>query len=88
MKTYITFHYKEIKIVKILIWAGKGPISEVISDDTSWQIGGGSHINFWTKRWLFRLVVDLISISSNIHCLLHTRVQDFWTERWLFRLVI
>lgn len=85
MKTYITFHYyfikniyrKRIKTVKILIWTGKHPILEVISNNTSWQIGDDSHINVWTDHWLFRPVVDLISIPNNIHCLLHAWFHHF-----------
>jgi len=59
------------------IWSGiKHKFTEVILN-SSWLVGNGSEINFWTDNWCGETLVSTLNIAPIIHPLLKSSVSDF-----------
>lgn len=62
------------------IWPSINRFFHTVQENTSWQLGDGNTINFWTNKWLSQPVVDLLSIPNHLHPLLSAKVKDFITN--------
>lgn len=63
--------------VKSSLWLGLKLNMNSVLDNTCWQIGDGSSINFWKDNWLSKPVVDFLNIPLSIQDSLQSKVSDF-----------
>lgn len=59
------------------IWPSLRKWYSIVIENVSWQIGNGKSVNFWTDKWLYEIVVDLLLIPSNWRQSLCASVEDF-----------
>lgn len=59
------------------VWSSiKGQIS-VMKENSSWQLGNGSEIRFWTDNWLDDSLVNICNIPAHLHSNLNSKVTDY-----------
>lgn len=59
------------------IWPGLKSLLSTVQHHSSWQIGNGLNINFWTDCWLEKPVTDILNIPAELHGNLKTKVSHF-----------
>lgn len=63
--------------IRSSIWPGLRPNYDTVMCNSSWQIGSGININFWTATWLSKPLVELLQIPERLHNSLKATVHDF-----------
>lgn len=70
--------------VRSSIWPALKPHIQTVISNSTWQIGDGKHINFWTDTWLARPIVEILQLPVQLHKSLHAIVVDFIHDNaWL-----
>nr|KYP62471.1 hypothetical protein KK1_017005 [Cajanus cajan] len=65
-------HYLSSKI-----WASIKDMYPQVKKSSTWSIGNGSKVNFWTDRWLSRPIVDIMNIHVSFHTKFKCSVSNF-----------
>lgn len=63
--------------LKSTIWPGIKSFLSTVLENSSWLIGSGVNIRFWTDRWLSNPIVDLLDFPESCHNSLQSKVADF-----------
>jgi hypothetical protein len=65
------------------LWHSLKPHVYTIYAHSTWTIGDGKSIFFWTNKWLHRLIVNLWNIPAHLHNTLNMRLEVYlWEGRW------
>jgi hypothetical protein len=65
------------------IWSSIKHKFHEICNNTSWQVGNGEAINFWSDPWCGDPLVFSLNIPQHLHSLLKDKVKDFIeNESW------
>nr|KYP63478.1 Putative ribonuclease H protein At1g65750 family [Cajanus cajan] len=59
------------------IWASIRDMYSTVKTHSSWIIGNGKKVNFWTDRWLFMPIVDIMNIDAFVHSKFKSPVSCF-----------
>jgi hypothetical protein len=59
------------------IWSGLKTQSQLFMDNTRWQIGNGSSINFWNHDWCGSPLSSIYNFPQQVQSNLHSTVSDF-----------
>jgi hypothetical protein len=49
----------------------------LVYEHSSWTIGNGKSVNFWTGKWLTKPIVESLNIPTHLHSNLNMRVSDY-----------
>jgi len=65
------------------IWHSLKPHISTIFLNSTWVIGNGESIHFWTDKWLNSPIVGLWGIPEHLHSILSMKLAAFiWKGRW------
>jgi hypothetical protein len=59
------------------LWSGLKSQAQLFMDNSRWQIGNGSRINFWTQDWCGSPLSTILNIPRQFHSNLHATVSNF-----------
>lgn len=59
------------------VWSGMRVHLRMIAEQSSWSIGNGNTVNFWTDKWLEQSIVESLNIPLHMHPALNMKVADY-----------